>query len=135
MRNRTNSTLSETIEIETHTERQRQKIKNATEGLATCHFNFLHNDVLPQDKENAMIICNYVQSMRQELNPSDRYREDIIVLLGNFSMFFKKSFKEVTRENILSFLDSFRKPEASDPLHKWIGTYNIYRIHLMRFFR
>jgi len=98
-------------------------------------FNFLHNDVLPQDKENAMIICNYVQSMRQELNPSDRYREDIIVLLGNFSMFFKKSFKEVTRENILSFLDSFRKPEASDPLHKWIGTYNIYRIHLMRFFR
>ncbi len=32
-------------------------------------------------------------------------------------------------------LDSFRKPETIDPLHKWIGTYNIFRIHLMRFFR
>src|SRR5215469_8452939 len=124
----TNSTLSETeVEI--------QKIENATEGLATRHFNLLHNYVLPQNKENAMVICNYIQSMRQELNLSDSYRKDIIVLLGSFSTFFKKSFKEVTRENILSFLDSFRKPEASDPLHKWIGTYNIYRIHLMRFFR
>jgi integrase/recombinase XerD len=131
--NRTNdnSTLSE---IDTDTEKQ---IESATEGLATRHFNFLHNDVLPQNKENAMIICDYIQSMRQELNLSDSYREDIIVLLGNFSMFFnfKKSFKEVTREDILSFLDRFRKPEASDPLHKWIGTYNLYRIHLMRFFR
>ena len=124
----TNSTLSET-------EVERQKIENATEGLATRHFNLLHNDVLPQNKENAMIICNYIQSMRQELNLSDSYRKDIIVLLGSFSTFFKKSFKEVTRGNILSFLDSFRKPKASDPLHKWIGTYNIYRIHLMRFFR
>jgi integrase/recombinase XerD len=124
----TNSTLSET-------ETGRQIIEDATEGLAARHFNFLHNDVLPQNKENAMIISNYIQSMRQELNLSDSYREDIIVLLGNFSMFFKKSFKEATRENISSFLDSFRKSEAVDPLHKWIGTYNIYRIHLMRFFR
>jgi integrase/recombinase XerD len=119
------------------TEAERQKIENATEGLATRHFNLLHNDVLPQNKENAMSICNYIQCMRQELNLSDSYRKDIIVLLGSFSMFFfsKKSFKAITRENILSFLDSFRKPEVSDPLHKWIGTYNIYRIHLMRFFR
>jgi hypothetical protein len=93
--------------------------------------------VLAQNKENAMIICDYIQSMRQELNLSDGYREDVIVLLGNFSMFLKnkKSFKEVTRENVLSYLDSFRKPEVLDPLHKWIGTYNIYRMHLMRFFR
>jgi integrase/recombinase XerD len=123
-----NSTLSET---------ERQKMEDATEGLATRHFKLLHSDMLPHNKENAMIICDYVQSMRQELNLSDSYRKDIIVLLGNFSMFFnfKKPFREVTRENVLSFLDSFRKPEASDPLHKWIGTYNTYRIHLMRFFR
>lgn len=41
----------------------------------------------------------------------------------------------MTREDILSFLDSFRKPESVDPLHKWIGTYNLYAIHLMRFFK
>ena len=123
--------LSE-IEIE---RQERQKIEDTTQGLAARYFNFLHNDVLPQNKENAMIICNYVQSMRQELNLSDGYRQDVILLLGNFSIFTLKSFKEVTRENVLSFLNRLRKPETSDPLHKWIGTYNIYRIHLMRFFR
>jgi integrase/recombinase XerD len=35
----------------------------------------------------------------------------------------------------MKFLDSFRKPEASDPLHKWIGTYNIYRALFIRFFK
>ena len=126
-----------TITNTTNITLERQKIENVTDGLATArHFNFLHNDLLRQNKENTMIICDYIQSMRQELNLSDGYREDVIVLLGNFSMFLKKkSFKEGTREDILSFLDSFRKPEASDPLHKWIGTYNIYRMHLMRFFR
>src|SRR5215831_13701457 len=104
-----------TITNTTNITLERQKIENVTDGLATArHFNFLHNDLLRQNKENTMIICDYIQSMRQELNLSDGYREDVIVLLGNFSMFLKKkSFKEGTREDILSFLDSFRKPEAS----------------------
>lgn len=41
----------------------------------------------------------------------------------------------MTRDDILSFLDSYRKPEVSDPLHRWIGTYNNHRVHLIRFFR
>jgi integrase len=41
----------------------------------------------------------------------------------------------MSRNEIVSFLESFRKPEGSDPLHKWIGTYNIYRMHLLRFFK
>jgi hypothetical protein len=32
-------------------------------------------------------------------------------------------------------LDSFRKPEASDPLHKWIGTYNLKRDVIVKFFK
>ena len=43
--------------------------------------------------------------------------------------------KIITRQDILSFLDSFRKIETVDPLHKWIGTYNLYTIQLMRFFK
>jgi integrase len=39
------------------------------------------------------------------------------------------------RTDVIAFLDSFRKPESLDPLHKWIGTYNIYREHLLRFFK
>src|SRR3982074_473567 len=114
-----------------------RKIQNATEGLSSDCFNFLHNRVLTAKKENALTICDYISSLKSEINPSDRYRRDTIILLCTFSIFFKNSklFKEVTREDILSFLDSFRKIESIDPLHKWIGTYNTYRRQLMRFFK
>jgi len=36
---------------------------------------------------------------------------------------------------LLSLLGSYRKTEDVDPLHKWIGTYNTYRVQLMRFFK
>jgi integrase len=56
---------------------------------------------------------------------------------------FKQSFcpkeranlKQLDRKDILSFLDSLRKSEIADPLHQWIGYYNLYRVHLTRFFK
>ena len=62
--------------------------------------------------------------MRTEVNLSDHYRMDVIRLLAIFSDYFRNqlSFKQMTRNNLLAFLDSFRKPEGADPLHKWIGT-------------
>jgi integrase len=39
------------------------------------------------------------------------------------------------RSNILGYLDTLRKPKESDPWHKWIGTYNLRRIYLLRFFK
>ena len=41
----------------------------------------------------------------------------------------------MTRDDIISFLDSYRRPDTADSLHKWIGTYNLFRIHLLRFFK
>ncbi len=115
-----------------------KKIESAIEGLSSNCFNFLYNKVLPANKENAITICDYIiTSLNSEINPSSGYRKNTIILLCTFSIFFKnaRSFREITRENILSFLDSFRKIETVDPLHKWIGTYNLYRAELMRFFR
>ena len=87
-------------------------------------------------KENAWTIANYITSMRTEVNLSDHYRRDTINVLGNFSVYCNdKSLRQITRDEILAFLDSFRKPENVDPLHKWIGTYNTYRIYLTRFFK
>jgi hypothetical protein len=120
------------------------KIENATEGLSSNCFNQLFDRVLllPASsrggKENALTICDYMSSLKSEVNPSDHYRKDVIILLCTLSTFFNnnsKRFKEITREDLLSFLDSYRKTEDVDPLHKWIGTYNTYRIHLMRFFK
>jgi hypothetical protein len=78
------------------------KIENATEGLSSNCFNHLFDKVLPGStgKENALIICNYItSSLKSEINPSDHYRKDTIILLCNLSTFFKntKPFKEITR--------------------------------------
>jgi len=46
-----------------------------------------------------------------------------------------KKFINMTREDVLSYLDKSRKPEDEDPLHKWIGSYNIRCVILFRFFK
>jgi hypothetical protein len=129
------TTTTITTALDTITEK---RIENATEGLSSNCSNFLHNKVLPTNRENVLTICDYIiTSLKSEINPSNGYRKNTIILLCTFSMFFKnaKLFKEITREDYVSFLDSFRKIDSVDPLHKWIGTYNLYRAELMRFFR
>jgi len=75
--------------------------------------------------------------MKIEINLSDNYRMSIIKLLTVVSLYFNNVnlFEKMERKDILTFLDSFRKTETSDPLHRWISTYNIYLIHLSRFFK
>jgi integrase/recombinase XerD len=100
----------------------------------------LNNDILNGlrciSKENASTIVNYISAMITETNPSDNYRKDTIRLLYSFSKYTKdKHFRSITREEVISFLNARRRPESSDPLHKWIGTYNLYLMYLTRFFK
>lgn len=64
-------------------------------------------------------ICDY-KSVKSEINLSDHYRADVIELLCKFSAFNNntKSLRDIKREDLLSFLDSFRKIDSVDPLHK-----------------
>jgi integrase len=114
-----------------------RKIHNATDGLNHDCFNWLDEKVAKFSKGNAAVIADYIMSMKTETNLSDNYRRAVIILLSKFSIFFnnQKTFKSMTRDDILKFLDSFRKIESVDPMHKWVGTYNTYRIYLMRFFK
>lgn len=114
-----------------------RKIENTVEGLPSECFNYLIKRVLPVSRENVLIICDYISSFKSEINPSRSYKRDTIMVLCKLSIFFKndKIFKEITREDLLPFLDNFRKSESVDPMHKWIGTYNFYRVLLMRFFK
>ena len=110
-----------------------RKVDLITAGLPAVYSKCLKNGV---SQDDALVICNYINSMKTEINLSDNYRGANIILLAKLSKFFKsrKSFNQMTREDILSFLDSLRKPETLDPLHKWVGTYNLYRIQFIRFF-
>jgi integrase len=111
-----------------------RKIDETTAGLESSFANLLRSI----NEDNAATIVKYVAAMKREVNLSDLYRRDVIAVLCKFSKYNgnnNKLFSDLAQSHILSFLDSFRKTEIQDPLHKWIGTYNLYRIHLLRFFK
>jgi integrase/recombinase XerD len=110
-----------------------RKIDLITEGIDP----FFGSKLRELSVDNALTIVNYILSMRNEINLSNGYRKLNIYLFYSLSKFFnnRKIYKKLARDDVMQFLDSLRKPEESDPLHKWIGTYNIYRVLLIRFFR
>ena len=116
-------------EQEQEEEVYRRKIELVTEGL----HRFIYRELIEEiSRENAIIIAEYIIAQKTDINISDTHRKNIINSLAVFSKFLKnKHFKDITREDILSYFDSLRKSEASDPLHKWIGTYNIRKQQLL----
>lgn len=87
-------------------------------------------------KDNCLVIINYILAFQTEVNPSEKYRIDTIYKLKQLAEFHNpKSFRDMTRQDIVEFLDHLRKPESVDPLHKWKGSYEIARILLLRFFK
>ncbi|MGH9925106.1 MAG: hypothetical protein ACRD5B_06980 [Nitrososphaeraceae archaeon] len=87
-------------------------------------------------RQNCITIVNYMLAMQTEVSPSERYRIDTIYKFKLFAEFHNpKPFEEITRQEVIDFLDSLRKPETVDPLHQWQGTYELNRIILLRFFR
>ena len=110
-----------------------RKIEAVTEGLHKYIYRELTQEILT---ENAMTIANFILAQKTEINLADTYRKTFINVLTVLSKFLKnKLFKDITRKDILLYLDSLRKPEASDPLHKWVGTYNVRRQQFMKFFK
>src|SRR5574341_901741 len=121
--------LIESLDLDLDIER---KIDIATEGLQ----NHLKHKLQSIHFQQAFTITKYIVSMRSETNLSDNYRRLVIIVLSGLSKYHNnKPFSQMTKNDILAFLDSFRRPEAADPLHKWIGTYNLYRVLIVRFFR
>jgi integrase len=87
-------------------------------------------------RENCLLIMRYVMDLMTEINPAPDYRFDTIYKLKQLAEHYNpKSFHDLTRQDIVDYLDRFRKPESVDPLHKWIGTYEHTRIVFLRFFK
>jgi integrase len=74
--------------------------------------------------------------MNAEVNPVLANKQNQTQILCYLSEFCnQKAFINMTREDVVSYLDSLRKPEDSDPYHKWIGTYNLRSVYFLRFFK
>jgi integrase len=86
-------------------------------------------------RSNEDIINEYIDALQTEINLSDNYKKINRNTLTRLSRFHNSSklFINMKREDILSYLNSLRKPD--DPLHKWIGTYNLHVANLVRFFK
>jgi integrase/recombinase XerD len=111
-----------------------RKIEETTADLPPAYVKKLYL-IYSENKNNAEDIISYIAAMRNEVNLAIHYRRDLIEILTRFSRFKNKPFKDITRADVIEFLGNYRRTDATDPLHKWIGTYNLYRIHLMRFFK
>ena len=86
--------------------------------------------------KNAVIICDFITAESNEINIKESRKERKIKNLILLSRFLNdKSFKDMTKDDILDYLNSSRKPESIDPLHKSIGTWNNRQILFLKFFR
>jgi hypothetical protein len=115
-----------------------RKISLATEGFTTHKFcELILRDRSRLSDENALTICDYIIAMKREVNPRLSYKKYTIQFLSELSraVGLGKKFIDMIRDDVLSYLDKCRKTENEDPLHKWIGSYNIRLVILSRFFK
>jgi integrase len=110
-----------------------QKLELATEGLEPHFLEHLKTKISPN---NALIISKYILSMKVETSLATNYKRTIISSLKLLSEFLSnKPFIDMTRDDIINFLDSLRKDDSEDLMHKWIGSYNLRLTSFMRFFK
>jgi integrase len=105
--------------------------------ITACAHPYIKEHLLTRiTKQNCITIVTYILAFMTEVNPSIEHRVITIYKLKLLAEYYHpKSFEELTRQDILDYLDGIRKAESVDPLHKWIGTYNHTRVIFQRFFR
>ncbi|MGH9952752.1 MAG: tyrosine-type recombinase/integrase [Nitrososphaeraceae archaeon] len=85
---------------------------------------------------NALTVFNYIVAQKNEQNIKESTVEGIIKkLVWLSSNLDHKSFSNMTKEDILGYLNSIKKPPELDPTHKSIGTHNGRQMVLSTFFR
>jgi len=69
-------------------------------------------------------ICDCAIAMKREVNPRASYKKNTMQFIAGLShtVGIEKKFIDMTRDDVLCYLDNCRKPENEDRLHKWIGT-------------
>ena len=114
-----------------------RKITLVTEGFTTTKYcELILRDRTRLSKKNTLTACDYIIDMKREINPSlNTIRTTIQFFSGLCKCVKNKRFEEMTRDDILLFLDLCRKLDSDDPMHKWINTYNSKRAVLFRFFK
>jgi integrase len=114
-----------------------QRINSITKTCSKLYFNKILKKLAEENQENAIIICDYITAEETELNIKNSTKESRIKVLVWLSNFHNntKSFKQMTKQNILDYLNSLRKSTIDDSTQRWIGSYNGRQMILSKFFR
>lgn len=102
----------------------------------TPYIRNILNTIARANSQNAITICNYIFAQKNEQNIKESTSEGIIKKLAWLSSYLKhKSFSKMTKEDILEYLNSIKKPPELDPTHRSIDTYNGRQMVFSTFFR
>ena len=75
--------------------------------------------------DNASMVYDYISAEQTEINIKESTKGDKIKKLCWLSKHLShKSFRQITKQDILDYLNSLKKSVSDDPKHKSIGTYN-----------
>lgn len=113
-----------------------RKIDSITKSLSRPYFNQILKNLLKASPYNAITIYDYIITEQTEINIKDSTKEGKIknlVWLSNFHQ--NKSFREMTKQDILAYLNNLRKSSSEDPANRWVGTYNGRQIIFLKFFK
>ncbi|HEV8404547.1 MAG TPA: site-specific integrase, partial [Nitrososphaera sp.] len=111
-----------------------RKIENVLDDLEwTVKHLFL--DLSPD--ANKRMVVDFINELVATENPRPNTKRAYITNLILLSRHFKhqKSFREFTRDDILAYLQTYKKSAAADPKEKWINTYNQKTALLAKFFK
>ena len=89
-----------------------------------------------KSSKNAVTICDHILAEQTEHNIKTSTAESKVKSLLWLSKHLNdKRFEETTKQDILSYLNSLRKPTSIDPQQKWVGSYNNRLRYYAKFFR
>ena len=69
--------------------------------------------------QNQKIIDDYFEARKTETNLANSTQVVINSTLNRLSKYINKSFIDISRNDLVSFLNTLRKNETDDPNHKW----------------
>jgi integrase/recombinase XerD len=110
-----------------------ERIKAATQGMPKACFNKL----LKLSNGNGVIIADYLNKYKLEATKGvkDSTRRTVCNNLEIFAKRVNKPLGDITREDVLGYLDGLKKSEDKDPRQKWKGVATLYSIHITQFFK
>jgi integrase len=138
-KDKSNDNLQNSSQSQDSSTDQKKETRELIISICKYQKSYIRNslgNLLEKSPRNTQIICEYIIAEQNEINIKELTKEGKIKTLIDIAKFLDfKDFDEITKEDIFSYLNRFRKSEEIDPNHRWIGTWNNRHMVLLKFFR